>query len=226
MNGCSDAAEASGRTAIRHRPYPLGSRTSIATATSDFLPFWRPPRSPGSSPPMKVSSTSTRPLSSSRPGLTSTERSRCSIAHAVWYELISSARCRLCAETPSFWVANSQHAMNQTVRGVRVLSKIVPAVTDVAERHEPQRSRPSPRRHPPGSPAGRAHEPVGPAEPLQVVQAVIVGTEPRPHLAHRSRVVTACHRPALTAQPYSTEVRLSGYPYPAQQPPNWGLQTS
>ena len=44
---------------------------------------------------------------------------------------MSGARCRLCAETPSFWVANSQHAVNQTVSGVRVRSKIVPAVTEV-----------------------------------------------------------------------------------------------
>jgi len=42
----------------------------------------------------------------------STERTRCSIAQAVWYELTSSARCRLCAEMPSFWVANSQQAVN------------------------------------------------------------------------------------------------------------------
>jgi hypothetical protein len=75
-------------------------------------------------------------------------------------------------------VANSQHAVNHTVSGVRVLSslqraleigsyqtawamlapaalragaaqKIVPAVTDVAERHDAQRRRPSPSRHPP-----------------------------------------------------------------------------
>ena len=67
----------------------------------------RPPRSPASSPPMKVSSTSTVPDSRSRPGRTSTERSRCSIAHAVGYEPISSERCRLSAETPSFCAANT-----------------------------------------------------------------------------------------------------------------------
>jgi hypothetical protein len=32
---------------------------------------------------------------------------------------------------PSFCVANSQQAVNHTVSGVRVRSKIVPAVTDV-----------------------------------------------------------------------------------------------
>ena len=42
-------------------------------------------------------------------------RSRCSIPHAVGYEPISSARCRLSAETPSLSVANIQ-AVNHTVR--------------------------------------------------------------------------------------------------------------
>ncbi|MGB0097919.1 MAG: hypothetical protein WBP81_35945 [Solirubrobacteraceae bacterium] len=38
-------------------------------------------------------------------------------------------------EIPSFWLANSQQAMNQTVSGVRVLSKIVPAVAEVRSWH-------------------------------------------------------------------------------------------
>jgi hypothetical protein len=99
--GRSGPAEASGRISIRQRPYPRGCLTSTATPTSDFLPLARPPGSPASSPPMKVSSTSTVPDSRSRPGRTSTERSRCSIARAVGYEPISSDRCRLSAETPS-----------------------------------------------------------------------------------------------------------------------------
>jgi hypothetical protein len=84
MNGRSAAAGASGKIAIRHRPMPFGSLTSTAMPTSDFLPRARPPRSPGSSPPMNVSSTSTAPASRVRPGRTSTERSRPSIAQAVW----------------------------------------------------------------------------------------------------------------------------------------------
>src|SRR6266571_8143159 len=59
---------------------------------------------------------------------------------------ISSDRCRLCAEMPSFWVANSQQAVNHTVSGVRVRSKTVPAVTEV-RRWQPAHSyRPSPSR--------------------------------------------------------------------------------
>jgi len=116
---------------------------STATPTSTFLPFCRPPRSPGSSPPTKVSSTSTSPRSRSRPGRTSTERSRWSIAHAVWLEPISSARLSDSAEIPSFWEANSQQAVNQTVSGVRVRSKIVPAVTEVRSWHSRHSRRPS-----------------------------------------------------------------------------------
>ena len=89
-----------------------------------------------------------RPASRSRPGRTSTERSRCSIAHAVCSEPISSAFCRPSAEIPSLAVANDQHAANQTVSGVRVLSKIVPAVTEVRRPQAAHMMRPSPSRQP------------------------------------------------------------------------------
>ena len=58
-------------------------------------------------------------------------------------------RCRLWADTPSFCVANSQHAMNHTVSGVRVRSKIVPAVTDVRAPQPAHHNRPSASRQPP-----------------------------------------------------------------------------
>src|SRR5674476_909849 len=64
---------------------------------------------------------------------------------------------------PSLAVANDQHAWNHTVNGVRVRSKIVPALI--------------------------ADEPVRPAQPRQVVPAVRVRAEPRQELAHRSRIV-------------------------------------
>ena len=53
------------------------------------------------------------------------------MAQAVWYEPISRVLWVLSAEIPSLAVTNSQHVANHTVSGVRVLSKIVPAVTDV-----------------------------------------------------------------------------------------------
>jgi len=148
-NGCSEAADASASTDIRHRPMPFGSLISAAMPVRTFLPGCRPPRRPCSSPPMNVSSTSTIPASWPRPGRTSASRSRCSIAQAVWYEPISRTRCTCWAETPSLAVANSQQAWNQTVSGVRVLSKIVPAVTDVRREQPPHSTRPSASRHPP-----------------------------------------------------------------------------
>ncbi len=50
---------------------------------------------------------------------------------------------------PSFCVANNQHAVNHTVSGVRVQSKIVPADADVRKPHSEHISRPSPRRQTP-----------------------------------------------------------------------------
>ena len=50
---------------------------------------------------------------------TSTGRSRCSIAHAVWYEPIFSAPCRLNADTPALFAANIQPAVIHTVSGER-----------------------------------------------------------------------------------------------------------
>ncbi len=46
-------------------------------------------------------------------------------------------------------VANSQHVVNHTVSGVRVRSKIVPAVTEVRPWQPAHSSRPSPSRQPP-----------------------------------------------------------------------------
>ena len=46
----------------------------------------------------------------------------------------------------------------------------------------------------PGMTAGRAGEPAWPAQPLQVVQAVLIGAEPRLELARRPRVVNPSPR--------------------------------
>jgi hypothetical protein len=55
-------------------------------------------------------------------------------------------------ETPSFCVANIQQAWNHTVIGMRVRSKMVPAVTEVRAPHSAHMNRPSPSRQPPPSP--------------------------------------------------------------------------
>ncbi len=74
------------------------------------------------------------------------------MAHAVWYEPISRVLCRLCAEMPSLLVANSQQVWNQTVNGVRVRSKIVPAVAEVRASQAMQQNRPSLIDQPPDFP--------------------------------------------------------------------------
>jgi hypothetical protein len=71
-----------------------------------------------------------------------TWRSLASIAHAVGYELIGSTRCRCAAETPPLSAVTSHTASNHTVIGIRVLSKIVPAVTDTRLRQPLHRYRP------------------------------------------------------------------------------------
>jgi hypothetical protein len=50
---------------------------------------------------------------------------------------------------PSVAAANCQQAVNQTVSGVRVRSKIVPAVTDVRRPQPEHSNRPSASRQPP-----------------------------------------------------------------------------
>ena len=53
------------------------------------------------------------------------------------------------AEIPSFWEANSQQAVNQTVSGVRVRSRIVPAVGEVRSPQAAHLRRPSAILQPP-----------------------------------------------------------------------------
>ena len=70
-------------------------------------------------------------------------------------------RFRLSAEIPSLPVANNQQAVNQTVSGVRVRSKIVPAVTDVRWPHPEHLERPSPSRQAPSWPQAAQAKPAG-----------------------------------------------------------------
>ena len=75
-------AEASAMRRIRIRPIPRPS-SCVATTIKAFFSVCRP-RTPSSRPPRYVSSTSTVPVSRSRPGLTIARRSLCSQAQAVW----------------------------------------------------------------------------------------------------------------------------------------------
>jgi hypothetical protein len=80
---------------------------------------------------------------------------------------------------PSLPLANSQQALNHTVNGVRVRSKIVPAVVEVRARG----SSSTRSGRPPAATRRRSHSRDGrtrrPTQPLQVVQTVAIGAEPR-----------------------------------------------
>jgi hypothetical protein len=52
---------------------------------------------------------------------------------------------------PSFWVVSIQQAWNHTVSGVRLRSKMVPAVTEVLAPHSEHMNRPSPSFQPPST---------------------------------------------------------------------------
>jgi len=83
------------------------------------------------------------------------------MAHAVWQKPISRVRCRLSAEMPSLPAANSQQAVNHTVSGVRVRSKMAPAVTELRAPHTGHMKRPSPSRQPPAWPQPGQTKPAG-----------------------------------------------------------------
>jgi hypothetical protein len=84
----------------------------------------------------------------SRPGRTMTTRYRWSIIHAVWIEPNSISRRTWIADTPILSPTIRHATANQTVSGVRVLSKIVPAVTDTLRSQPPHFQRESANRHP------------------------------------------------------------------------------
>ena len=76
-------------------------------------------------------------------------------------EHLLAPRFKLSAEIPSWPVAKSQQAVNQTVSGVRVRSKIVPAVTEVRLPHLEHMYRPSPSRQPVSRPQPEQAKPAG-----------------------------------------------------------------
>lgn len=139
-NGRRLTSEASGTRRIRTRPNPLGCLTSTAIATTHFLAP-RPVLPPCSTPPMSASSTSTSPHNCSRSDRTIATRNRCKIAQATRY-LVPNVRSRVLAEKPFLAVVTCQAASNHVVNGVRVFSRIVPAVIDVWWRQPRHTNRP------------------------------------------------------------------------------------
>ncbi len=108
------------------------------------------------------------------------------------------------AEIPSFGVANSKQAWNQTVSGVRVLSKIVPAVTEVRRPQPPHSIRPwACRRH--DRNAGRQTRPASEATPGSQGNPRRRGTTPGTHQSSAG----SAHRPG--GNPPDSLLRLTAY---------------
>ncbi len=139
-NGRRLKSEASGMWRIRTLPNPLGCLTSTAIATMHFLAP-RPRLPPCSTPPTSASPTSTSPDSCLRSDRTIAIRNRCKIAQATRY-LTPNVRSRVLAEKPFLAVVTCQADSNHAVKGVRVFSRIVPAVIDVWWRQAVQTNRP------------------------------------------------------------------------------------
>src|SRR5947199_8478062 len=102
--------------------------------TKSFAQLGRP-SNPSPSAPTHHSSTSTLPVSKSRPGLTMARRNLCSIVQAALYFFSPSTRCSPNALAPFFCVVTHHIARNHTGKGMRVSWKIVPAVTEVWHPH-------------------------------------------------------------------------------------------
>jgi len=100
--------------------------TAIAT-TSLLVP--RPRLSPVSIPPINVSSTSTSLDNCSRTTRSIATRKRGNIIQAT-RQLMPIVCSHVLADRPFFAVVTCPAASNQVVSGVRVLSKIVPVVTE------------------------------------------------------------------------------------------------
>src|SRR5664279_3067426 len=200
---------ASGMTPRRARPI-RPSLTSTAAANSTF-PSAPRPGTPGSGPPRKLWSTSTSPRNRSRPGRTITVRQRCSIAHAVWTEPSSISRRSWVAETP---VTAVDH---QPGRGEPHGQRCAGLVEDGAcgggdlplagATQPPGVGQPPPM----AAAATGTDEPVWPADPVQVVQALPVLIEPGRQLRVGARVVPPgrrAHAGYSTLQEY-----LNGDPF-------------
>src|SRR5664280_2088354 len=176
-NSRSTSVEALGMTARRTRPNPLGSRSSTATITISLPNAPRPP-GPACSPPTKVSSTSTVPLSLSWPARPIAVRKRCSIVQAVWVRPEAEQPLHLQrghAALRAGHVPRRREPHGQRRAGVLEDGPCGPR--DAA----PAAGAPAdPALHLPrdDAPAVRAGKPIGPAQPVEVVKARVVIGKP------------------------------------------------
>ncbi len=141
------APETSGTRCSRIRPRPLGSCTSTAIATVDFASVSLPV-TPSSLPPtvgLVDLDTPAEPLT-----IRAHHRDTKAVQHHPRGLVAAEPERALQPErAETLLLAGEDHAAaNHSVSGVRVLSKIVPAVTDVLPEHPAHTQRPRPVRHP------------------------------------------------------------------------------
>src|SRR5271166_5084635 len=136
-------------------------------------------------------------------------RSLCSPVQAVSSLPSPNSLWRPSALTPFFWLVTNHIARNHIRNGLRVPSKIVPAVSDVffAAGPTPQ---PSSRHHPwlPRLSAMAAGESLRPAQTTDVLAAGRVVTEAFVHRPKRARVIKSSDRG-------SSGVHQTGVPRPS-----------
>jgi hypothetical protein len=158
-----------------NRMGPIASPACCAATTTSTLPCVPRPRLPGLGPPMKISSTSTMPLSRSRPGRTIARRNLCSKFHAVRSLPNPNTRCMPRALTPLFWLVTCQIAGPRCHRG---LPTAPPTVTQAPCRDPMVRP-----------PACWAAEPIRPPQASEIVLARGVIREPIAELQNHARVL-------------------------------------
>ena len=186
---------------MRHRPIPFGSLTSTAMPVSTFLPPARPPRSPGSSPPM-IGLVHLDGPGQPVPARADQHRPQ-PVQHRPRRRVRADLQRALQAlrGDPSFWRGEQPARVNHTVSGVRVRSKIVPAVTEVRAPQPAHSYRPSPaasRRH--DHSAGRRTRPASAATPGSPGSPHRCRTRPgtRPSTAGSAPGARMLHSPAYS----------------------------
>ena len=162
---------------------------STPITTRAFLRFARPPRSPGSSPPTIVSSTSTWRLGDPGRGSPS-PCATCAATPTPSGSCPARAASAVRARRRRSGRATYQTAANQLVNGVRVPAKIVPRSPTCSYRGRPCSGA---GRHPSATSRRRSRRRIctrslTPAQPLEVAQARGIVPEPRHELVPVARV--------------------------------------
>src|SRR5664280_672981 len=173
-NSRSTSVEAFGMTARRTRPNPLGSRSSTATITISLPNAPRPP-SPACSPPTKVSSTSTVPLSLSWPART--QRRAETVQHRPGRLVRPEAEQPLHLQRGHAVLRAGHVPGRREPHGQRRAGVLEDGPCGPRDAAPAAGAPADPALHLPrdDAPAVRAGKPIGPAQPVEVVKARTLG---------------------------------------------------